>query len=79
MYDNKFITNCQRCLVLNKYNNALPNFDRETPPEGDDDVGDVNENEASILKMNKLAEPTFQPTNICEKMYKENQQNYNWL
>ena len=23
--------------MLNKYNNALPNFEREVPPKGDDD------------------------------------------
>ena len=44
--------NCQRCLVLNKYNNALPNFEREVPPKGDDDededddAGDDDEDDA---------------------------------
>ena len=31
---------CQRCLVLNKSNNALPNFDKEPAHDGDGDVVD---------------------------------------
>ena len=31
---------CQRCLVLNKSNNALPNFDKEPDHDGDGDVVD---------------------------------------
>ena len=38
--------------MLNKYNNALPNFEREVPPKGDDDededddAGDDDEDHA---------------------------------
>ena len=32
---------CQRCLVLNKSNNALPNFDKEPAHDDDGDVVDV--------------------------------------